>query len=110
MIRLNYNMYDGYYWLKDTVTKDIIGRCTVYEKKDFFEIWGVRILEDFQRQGFTTLMLKRIIKKFKDKPIRLYVYKDNDVAIHLYEKLGFKIIEEYDPYGNGNYSAWTMQR
>ena len=104
MIRLNYDR--GTYWLRDTTTKDTIGRCMVWDKKDFYEIWSVRIAEEFQRQGFATLMLKRIIKKFKNKPLRLYVYKSNNIAIHLYEKLGFKIIGEYEKVP----SAWIMQR
>lgn len=103
MIRLNYNR--GYYWLKDTITKDIIGRCSVYDKRNFYEIWSVSVDTKFRQQGYATLMLKRIIKKFKDKPLRLYVYKSNDIAIHLYEKLGFKIIGEFD----GATNAWTME-
>ena len=77
------------------------------KKIDFYEIWSVTTFEGFKRQGYATTMLKRIIKKLKDRPIRLYVYKDNKVAIHLYENLGFKIIEEF--YG-GYYPAWTMER
>ena len=50
-------------------------------------------------------MLKRLINKYKNKtePLVLFVYKENEIAIRLYEKLGFKIIEEYNPV------AWTMQ-
>ena len=109
MIRLNNNGY-GYYHLKDTDTQSYLGRCIVYDKRNFYEIWGVVIYDRFRKQGYATLMLKRIIKKFADKPLRLYVYKDNNIAIRLYEKLGFKIIEEYAPYNDGNYNAWTMER
>ena len=105
MIRLNAEG-NGFYQLKDTTTKSFLGGCEVWNRIDFYEIWNVRIFEEFQRNGYATTMLKRVIKKHKDKPIRLYVFKSNTIAIHLYEKLGFKIIGEYkgrrDP-------AWTME-
>ena len=103
MIRLNYEGC-GYYYLKDTTTQDFIGRCEVRNFKDTYEIWNVRVFERFRQQGYATLMLKRIIKKFSDKPLILYVWKTNEIAIHLYEKLGFSIIGEYM---QGD--AWKMQ-
>lgn len=116
MIRLNSYSYGcrKNYELKDTTTKDYIGRCCVIENvilgkgKCVNEIWNVRILEPFQRKGYATLMLKRIISKYKKEaePLVLYVYKDNEIAIHLYEKMGFKIIGEYD---NRRSDAWAMQ-
>ena len=63
------------------------------------------IYHEFQHKGFGTLMLKRIIRKYRNdnKPLVLYVYKDNKIAISFYEKLGFKIVGEY------HYNAWEMQ-
>lgn len=101
--------YKYYYELKDTETKNCLGRCAVvpeiYKGIEVLVIWSVRIYEKFQRKGFATLMLKRIIKKYQsdERPLLLHVFKDNEIAIHLYEKLGFEIIREY--YNN----AWTMQ-
>ena len=110
MIRLcNVSWSDCRYHLMDTETKDLLGRCEVipgwYQGTKANEIWSVKIFEEFQRKGYATLMLKRIIKKYKGNvtPLRLYVYKDNDIAIHLYKKLGFEIIGEYGS------NAWAMQ-
>ena len=108
MIRLS--SIDGrYYYLKDTVTKQILGRCQIIyaingEKGAFNEIWSVHINPEFRQKGYGTIMLQRIIKKYKreTEPLVLYVYKNNNIAIHLYEKLGFKITGEY------NSNVWTM--
>lgn len=104
MIRLNGS--DGYFILKDTETQRHLGKCEVDLYDDKIEIWGVRVYEEFQRKGYATIMLKRIIKKYKnDKiPLLLYVHKENIIAIHLYEKLGFEIVGKY-LIGD----AWTMQ-
>lgn len=114
MIRLNphADWNRTHYQLIDTETRDYIGRCMIkygtYNGNRVLELWSVLIFDKFQKQGYGTLMLKRIIKKYKknELPLVLYVYKTNKIAIHLYEKLGFQIIgeytEAYDP-------AWAMQ-
>lgn len=110
MIRLcnaPWSLYD--YHLTDTKTKDFLGRCQVspgwYHGEKVNEIWNVRIFDEFRRKGYATLMLSRIIKKYKRDvlPLVLYVAKDNDIAMHLYKKLGFEIIGEYGS------NAWAMQ-
>ena len=110
MIRLINNYND--YVLVDTDTKEELAKCLVLggyciNIRDCVNvIWNVYVAEEFRRQGFATIMLQRIIKKYKDsRPLILYVYKDNVAAISLYEKLGFEIIGEYD----GKENAWTMQ-
>lgn len=110
MIRLcNAPWSDCRYHLMDTETKDFLGKCEVvtgwYRGEKVNEIWSVRIFEEFQRKGYATLMLKRIIKKYKGNvlPLVLYVAKDNDIAMHLYKKLGFEIIGKYSS------NAWAMQ-
>lgn len=116
MIRLNRheNEYWGrtYYELMDTDTRERIGRCHIkygkYNGNLVLELWSVMIYEKFQKQGYGTLMLKRIIKKYKkhELPLVLYVYKTNKVALHLYEKLGFQIIGEHTEVSD---QAWAMQ-
>lgn len=106
MIRLC-NMYGDRYGLKDTETQKYLCECEVWSRINRIEIWCVKTFEEFQRKGYATIMLQRVIKKYRscEKPLLLYVYKDNHIAIHLYEKLGFEIIGEYD----GAVDAWTMQ-
>jgi len=45
----------------------------------------------FQHQGLGQYLFRFILGKFNDKKIILYVYTDNDPAIHIYKKYGFKI-------------------
>lgn len=104
MIRLQnkhgFDFCEYNYALIDTVTKDFIGRCLVRKGKhngvDVWALWNFRIFDEFQRKGYATLMLKRIINKYKNQtePLVLFVHKENEIAIRLYEKLGFKIIED----------------
>ena len=86
------------YRLVDTTRQNLIGRCCIKNNKitNCNEIWSLMIATQFRRKGYATLMLKRIIAKYKSMrlPLVLYVYKDNDIAIKLYEKLGFKITQE----------------
>ena len=106
MIRLS-NSRGCQYELKDTVSKAILGGCKVHTSYNKLEIWCVNINEEFRRKGYATLMLQRIIRKFRkdERPLLLYVLKDNSIAIHLYKKLGFEIIGEF---GFSGY-AWSMQ-
>ena len=70
-----------------------LGGFVLVEKEDKFEIWNLGIGEQYQRKGYATRMLKEFIAQFKaNKPLVLYVYKSNKIAIHLYEKVGFEII------------------
>ena len=70
-----------------------LGGFTLVETKDKFEIWNLCVEKQYQRKGYATRMLKEFIAQFKaNKPLVLYVYKSNKVAIHLYENVGFEII------------------
>lgn len=86
------------YSFVETETGERIGRCSMYKYHNRYELWNVRIFPGFKQQGYGTKMLKEIIRRYKrfikDKPLILYVYKTNNVAIHLYESLGFKITKD----------------
>lgn len=81
-----------------------IGYFEVWQYKDKYKIWSLRIIESQRNKGYGTRMLKEFLQEFKaDKPLFLHVYKTNKIAIHMYEKLGFVIVGEYGD------DAWTMQ-
>jgi N-acetylglutamate synthase-like GNAT family acetyltransferase len=50
---------------------------------------NVFIKPSLQGQGFGSMILRRIVSDFNDKPIKLYVNINNKPAIYLYEKNGF---------------------
>lgn len=82
------------------------GRFDLVEYPDKFVIWALSVDPRYRHKGNATRMLTEFVSQFKsNKPLRLYVYKTNEIAIRLYEKVGFVIIGEYGSSGD----AWTMQ-
>lgn len=82
------------------------GQFTLREKEDKFEIWDLSVLLRYRNKGYGTQMLTEFISQFNfEKPLFLYVRKVNEIAIRLYEKVGFKIVGEcsFASY------AYTMQ-
>ena len=60
----------------------------------FGRLNNLYVLPEYRRKGIGTRLVNECLKKMKDssvKTIRLNVVKDNQPAINLYEKLGFKI-------------------
>lgn len=72
-------------------TNNIIGKCMTIEDFMCDFLFDVMIYNQFQNNGYGTLMIKELIKSYK-KPLSLYVDKSNKKAIHIYKKLGFKTI------------------
>lgn len=78
------------------------GRILIrYENKKLISLWSVKIYEEYRGQKFgKQLMLETfeyISKKLPNiQEIKLYVYNNNEIAIKLYKKLGFEIIETYE--------------
>ena len=98
-------VYD-YGYKRNPKGKIYTGYFSLVERSDRFEIWSLKVKERFCNKGYGTQMLTEFLSQFKsDKPLFLYVYKDNAIAIRLYEKVGFKIIGEcsFASY------AYTMQ-
>ncbi|MBD7908090.1 GNAT family N-acetyltransferase [Sporosarcina gallistercoris] len=68
-------------------------------------LWIDRLLIDerFQGRGLGTAFMRKLIetvsKEYGEQPIYLSVYPENEGAVRLYEKLGFKFIEERDVNG-----------
>jgi ribosomal protein S18 acetylase RimI-like enzyme len=86
--------------------KIYIGKFDLFDDGDRFEIWSLGITDRYQNKGYGTQMLTEFLSQFKsDKPLYLHVYKTNEIAIRLYEKVGFTIIGEcsFAPY------AYTMK-
>lgn len=87
------------YTFVETTTDEHIGRCSIFKYPDRYELWNFRVFPGFKRKGYGTEMLKEVVKRYKrfikpDRPLILFVYKNNDIAIHLYKKLGFKITKD----------------
>ncbi|WP_291568266.1 MULTISPECIES: GNAT family N-acetyltransferase [unclassified Clostridium] len=76
---------------------ELVGNCSFYYIEEFFCL-GVQMRPELTGKGFGTEFVRAIInfgkKKYNLSYIDLTVAKFNKRAIKVYEKLGFKIIEE----------------
>ena len=73
------------------VDNNIIGCILTKEYDDGVIIDELYLEDEFRGKGIGTSIIKQLEKD--NSIIYLWVYKDNVNAINLYEKLGFKIIE-----------------
>lgn len=106
MIKLKYDNGDEkrYQFHPNHDKRRVYGWFELYELNSKYEIWALSIIGEQRNKGYGTQMLKEFLEQFKaDKPLYLYVYKTNEIAIRLYKKVGFVIVGDY-----GN-NAYTMQ-
>lgn len=61
----------------------------------------VSVKEEFRHKGIASFLLKNILDIYC-APIQLYVNANNEIALKLYQKFGFKIISEYYDYSGFN--------
>ena len=98
--------YKSFGYKRNRKNKTYAGGFDLHDRGNRLEIWSLKIFPRYRNKGYGTRMLREFISQFNsDKPLFLYVYKTNEVAIHLYEKVGFTIVGEcsFAPY------AYTMQ-
>lgn len=99
-----------YVWYdENNPTAKPIGSFDMFVRKGgdkMHELWSFGIREAENRgKGYGQRMLSEALALADGYPIRLYVHKSNDVAIHIYQKAGFRIIGKF--MGD---EAWTMQK
>jgi ribosomal protein S18 acetylase RimI-like enzyme len=85
-------LIEDYY--KILVNGNIIGCLLITDKDDGKLLDEIYLEEEYRNQGIGTGIIASILNK--DKIVYLWVYKANTNAIKLYERLGFKVIEETD--------------
>ncbi len=63
-----------------------------YFNEDYVEIYDFEILENFRSRGHSKILLTELLKYLSKivKLVELHVKEDNEVAIRLYESLGFE--------------------
>lgn len=76
------------------VDKNEIGCVLVTKKENKTLLDELYIEEEYRGKGIETCILKDITNKYS--PIYLWVYKQNKGATTLYQKLGFKVVEEVE--------------
>ena len=63
-----------------------------------FEIENICVKPEYKNKGIGTAVLKEILFEHKGQNIKLQVFKINEKAIKLYEKMGFEKEEETKIY------------
>lgn len=61
-------------------------------------IYNVSSHPDFRRKGLVQKIFQRIKNEVGNEPIFLEVYRDNQPALRLYRKLGFRVSEHCEPW------------
>ncbi|MDY2731362.1 MAG: GNAT family N-acetyltransferase, partial [Erysipelotrichaceae bacterium] len=70
---------------------------------------GIYLLKEYTNMGIGTLLMETLIdeaKKTDIEQIELICINDNHIAMHVYEKLGFKVtgtLPDYNKYKDGSY-------
>ncbi len=83
---------------------ELIGYVSFKQYEDCYDIYNFLVTKKYQRQGYGTLLLKRL----QHNDIYLEVNKNNDRAIKLYEKLSFKVVRTINNYYNDGSDAYVM--
>ena len=97
------------YFDESNLIGEPIGSFDLFEHKNEPEsplyLWSFGVIKRENRlMGYGQKMLNEIIALANGKPIRLYVHRKNIIALHVYQKAGFRIIGKY--MGD---EAWVMQ-
>ena len=96
--------YIAYY-----LDKKVIGFIEYNDIYESIDIVNVFVKEEYRNKKIGTKLLSYLIEKSKDKyNITLEVNINNSVAIHLYEKLGFKKVSLRKGYYKG-IDAYLME-
>jgi len=96
------------------VKKDarVIGYGGIWLSIETADITNIAVSNDFKRMGVGTLIVGELIKKAHEKncfEINLEVNENNEGAIALYEKCGFKKVGIRKKYYNNTDNAILMQ-
>jgi len=99
---------------KSVFKKKIIGFVIVVkDREDRVNIVNFLIKPQYQNKGFGSLLLKHVLYEVKQlreiKKIILNVKINNNIAIKLYEKFSFNIIEKLENYYVSKESAFLME-
>ena len=79
----------------------ILGFLNYYLIYDRIEIADFNVLEEYQNRKIGTKLLDYLINNFSYDNITLEVRCDNNIAIHLYKKMGFKVVAIRKGYYQG---------
>lgn len=76
-----------------------VGRLYVDRRKDEIRLIDIALLPEYRNKGIGTSLLRKLLEEAGeiDKPLRIHVEKFNP-ALQLYQRLGFKKIDDVGVY------------
>ena len=95
---INNNIYILKCYEEDNIIKGFIIATKLYEN---IEILLIYVLKEYRNQGIGTKLIKSLENYNDIQNIILEVSKENNIAITLYSKLGFKKVDLRKKYYNG---------
>lgn len=86
--------------LEDIESSKIIGTCWITNDGRRLYLHHLGINPSFQNRGYGKLLIMESIKFGKKLKLqmKLEVHKTNKEAIHIYKRLGFSLLGDYDVY------------
>ena len=85
-------MFKDYYNI--IIDDKIIGIVCIKDLENAKLLDEIYLEKEFRNNGIGTDIIMKILKESDNKNIYLWVYKENSKAVVLYNRLGFKIIDE----------------
>ena len=107
---LEQNIFSKYFIYLEK--SNIIGFINYYDMYERFEISYIEVNEEYRNQKKWSILLEHLIEKAKNKNIEnitLEVNINNEYAIKLYEKYGFKKVAVRKGYYDG-IDGYLMER
>jgi len=76
-----------------------VGRLYVHRRKNEIRIMDIALLPEFRNHGIGSTLLEQILEEGRNRnlPVTIHVERFNP-ALHLYERLGFRQIEDKGVY------------
>ncbi|MFA8436709.1 MAG: GNAT family N-acetyltransferase [Marinifilaceae bacterium] len=89
-----------FFILEEKESQRIIGTCWITNDSRRLYLHHLGVLPEFQDRGYGKLLLLESIRfgKQVNLQMKLEVHVTNTNAIHMYEKMGFKHLGDYDVY------------
>lgn len=102
-----------WYWFKQD--NEIIGIVGMIFKRQMFYIQVFGIKPQYRQKGLGQASFTRILSHIEDihlgDTVTLHVKQDNKLAINLYEKNGFEVINSVpDMYGKNKHGLYMMKK
>ena len=99
--------------IDDDISKKIVGFIIVIQDlEDRLNLINLLISKQYQNKGYGSYLLQYTLNKIKEmnniEVIVLNVNSKNEVAIWLYQKFGFRIVQKIENYYRQKNSAYLM--